>query len=82
MKGRREMSRREEEIKKAISVLEPVLKTLSDEPESVSISYDEQSIGLEIINVTIRGGKYKINVACENEKQMVLSVLERVILKL
>lgn len=74
--------RREEEVKEAVKVIETALKTLSGEPETVSVSYDELSLGFDIIAVEIRGGKYTVNVACENKRQMVLSVLERVILKL
>ncbi len=67
------------ELKKATKALETLFKTLSNKPETISVSSIEDR---EIILVTINNSNYRIDVECENERQMVKSVVETVILKL
>jgi len=67
------------DLLKAVKVLQYVFDELTEHSGEVAVNLVS---GKEVIKVTIRGGKYEINVECENVRQMVKSVIDAVILKL
>ncbi len=71
--------RKNKEINKAIFALQCLFSSLIEDPTQVMVG---RLTNREVITVSIRGGCYDINVECENEKQMVKSVVDAVILKL